>query len=113
MSDLFEPTFADAFGAAGAPAADARLPLEARRGTPDDIDDPDAEGGLDDPLTDDLDDEFDDVDDLEDEDDDEDDKLRAWVGTSGLGSGGKASSIVPARPCSSPLASIAGVVSGR
>ena len=68
MSDLFEPTFADALGA---PAADARLPLEARRGTPDDVDDPDAEG--DDQLGDDLDDEFDDIDDLEDEDDEDED----------------------------------------
>ena len=40
----------------------------------------------------------------EDEDDDEDDKLREWVGTSGLGSGGRASSILAARPIlESPL----------
>ena len=70
MSDLFEPTFGLPF--ADALASDARLPLEARRGTPDDVDDPDAEGA-DDTLGDDLDDEFDDIDDLEDEDDEDDD----------------------------------------
>ena len=70
MSDLFEGAFA-AGAYAGDPDA-APLPYDARRGTPDDVDDPDAEGGIDE-LGDDLDDEFDDIDDLEDEDDEEDD----------------------------------------
>jgi|GEM_PF-2908900 hypothetical protein len=70
MSDLFEGAFA-AGAYAGDPDA-APLPYDARRGTPDDVDDPDAEGGIDE-LGDDLDDEFDDIDDLEDEDDEDDD----------------------------------------